>query len=174
VRPAWIDNRSTGDAASSVRALSDTALDVKWRIVEREAFAAGVRAGLLVPTGNADRGAGQAKASWHAVVAAQTSAEPWTFIGNFGYVQDPVAGERASLWYATASAVWSANERLRFAAEAASFTPPDPARNTWQAVARFGAMATLAPWLDVDAGYQFRLNRNAPVKAILAGATIRW
>ena len=174
VRPAWIDNRSTGDAAPPVRALSDTALDVKWRFFERDALSAGVRAGLLIPTGDADRGAGQGKASWHAVLAGQWSAAPWTFIGNVGYVQDPVAGERASLWYTTASIVWAQSERWRFSAETAGFTPPDTARNTWQAVARFGAIATLAPWLDVDAGYQFRLNRAAPVKVILAGATIRW
>jgi hypothetical protein len=75
---------------------------------------------------------------------------------------------------ATGSALWSASERWRFSAEVGGFTPPDPSRNTWQAVARFGAIATATPWLDVDVGYQLRLNHAAPVKVILAGATIRW
>ena len=29
-------------------------------------------------------------------------------------------------------------------------------------------------WLDVDVGYQFRLNHAAPSQVILAGATVRW
>ena len=42
---------------------------------------------------------------------------------------------------------------------------PDAARTSWLTVARFGAIATLAKGIDVDAGYQVRLTRSAPSKS---------
>ncbi len=174
VRPAWLENRSTGEGGATARGAGDTALDVKWRFFDGEPFSFGTRVGILVPTGNADEGLGQRKASFHGVLMGQAKYDEWTLIGNAGYVRNPIEGERSGLWYLTASALWQPAERFKFSAEAAAFTLPDPARNAWQAVARVGVIATLTPWLDVDAGYQFRLNHEAPVQVILAGATIRW
>jgi len=174
VRPTWIENRSAGEAGTRASGAGDTALDGKWRFYDGDAISLATRVGILVPSGNASRGLGQGKWSFHGVLAAQGSTGQWTLIGNLGYVQDPVAGERSSLWYVTAAAVWQPADRLRFSAEAAAYTPPDLARTTWQAVARIGAIVSITSWLDVDAGYQFRLNHAAPVQVLLAGATIRW
>jgi hypothetical protein len=40
--------------------------------------------------------------------------------------------------------------------------------------ARVGIVATVARPLDVDIGYQGRLNHAAPRQVILAGVTVRW
>ena len=174
VRPTWLENRSSGDAPSRVSGIGDTAIDGKWRFFEEGDFSLGTRLGILVPTGDNDAGLSQRKASFHGVLIAQMVRNAWTFIGNVGYVHDPVAGDRSALWFGTASAVWQADERWKFSAEVGAFRNPDPAAGSWQAVSRFGVIASLAPWLDVDAGYQFRLNHAAPVRVILAGATFRW
>ena len=104
---------------------------------------------------------------------AQATLDDWTLISNLGWVQDPVVGERNSLPYATASAVWQARDDLKLSAELGTFRSPDPSRG-WQALTRFGVIVSLASWLDIDAGYQLRLNKDAPVRVILAGATLRW
>jgi len=174
VRPVWLEYRGAGEAGASARGAGDTALDVKWRFLDGDVFSFGTRVGVLIPTGNADEGLGQRKASFHGVLMGQAKADEWTFIGNAGYVQNPAEGERSSLWYLTASALWQPDERFKLSAETAAYTLPDPARSAWQAVARVGVIATLTPWLDIDAGYQFRLNREGPVQVVLAGATIRW
>jgi hypothetical protein len=70
--------------------------------------------------------------------------------------------------------VWTARGGLKLTAELGAASNPDPDRATWPAVARVGAIVSAMPWLDVDAGYQGRLNHAAPAQAFLAGATIHW
>jgi hypothetical protein len=174
-RPAWVEVRNAApEGAGRERGAGDTALDFKWRFHEGDGFSVGTRAGVALATGDAVKGLGAGKASFHGVVIGQLAIPAWTLIANLGYLQDPVPGERPNLWYGTAAAVWHAAERLRLSAEAAAFSPADPSRSTWPAVARFGAIVTAAPWLDLDVGYQFRLNRAAQLRVILAGATLHW
>ena len=174
-RPAWLELRHSAAAGGgNPRGAGDTALDFKWRIGEQDGFSVGTRAGIALPTGDADKGLGAGKAWFHGVVIAQAAITAWTLIANAGYLQDPSPGERANLWYGTAAAVWQATGQWRLTGEAAAFRSPDPSRSTWPSVARFGAIATVAPWLDLDVGYQFRLNRAAQRQVVLAGATLRW
>ena len=58
--------------------------------------------------------------------------------------------------------------------EAATFSNSDPTDAQWPAVARTGFIYTVTPWLDVDVGFQARLNRAAARQVWLAGATFRW
>ena len=44
----------------------------------------------------------------------------------------------------------------------------------WPAAALIGCIYTVTPFLDLDAGYQRRLNQSAPDNQYLLGATIRW
>jgi len=63
---------------------------------------------------------------------------------------------------------------VRLTVEGGAGTNPLAGHSPWPAVARFGAIATVALWLDLDIGYQTRLNHAAPQTAVLAGATVRW
>ena len=83
---------------------------------------------------------------------------------NVDYVYDPLIGDRRDLWGASAVAAYSANDVWRFTAEVGTAMNPDPAQTSWLTVARFGAIATVVKGIDVDAGYQVRLTRNAPVR----------
>jgi len=173
VRPVWLENRSTGEGAPPARGIGDTAVDFKWRFFDAAPYSLGVRAGVLIPTGSEARGLSQGKAALHAALIGQTNVGEWTLIANLGWVQDPISGERGSLPYGTASAQWQPREDLKLSAELGTFRSPDPTRS-WQTVSRFGAIVSLTKWLDVDAGYQLRLSGDAPVRVILAGATVRW
>jgi hypothetical protein len=44
----------------------------------------------------------------------------------------------------------------------------------WPAAALIGFIYTATPFLDLDCGYQRRLNRSAPDNEYLLGATFRW
>lgn len=63
---------------------------------------------------------------------------------------------------------------LRRFIEFASSSNADPINPQWPAVARTGLIYTVNAWLDVDAGFQARLNRSATRAVWLAGATLRW
>lgn len=95
-------------------------------------------------------------------------------LANVGCVLPRAAGTRRNLPYATAAILHPAEGVVRAFVEVAAVANPDPARSTWPAVARTGAMRKLAEWLDVDAGVEGRLNRAAPDFTLLVGATFHW
>jgi len=172
-RPTWL--RVSGvDAAGNATGFGDSGLDFKWRFVDAQPLSFGVRAGVDVPTGDADKGLGNGKVSPHAILIATYTTDPWLLAANIDYVYDPLIGDRRDLWGASAAAAYSPNDVWRFTAEVGTAMNPDPARTPWLTVARFGAIATVVKGIDADAGYQVRLTRAAPVQVILAGLTLRW
>ncbi|NDP43298.1 MAG: transporter [Aromatoleum sp.] len=172
VRPTWLD--LSGDGTTS-RGIGDTSLDGKWRFHEQGPFALGIRAGINVPTGSAARGLGAGHAGFHGVLIVSWTGNALAFYANAGAIHvGSVPLERRDLALVSVAVVWTVHQRLRLSAEIGTASNPDPERGTWPAVARFGAMVTVTPWLDVDAGYQTRRNHAAPEQTILAGATLRW
>jgi hypothetical protein len=172
-RPTWLDLRGA-PGIGTARGIGDTGLDFKWRFLDRDALSFGVRAGAAVPTGNVDKGLGNGKTSPHATLIAQYAPDPWMFAANVDYAYDSLIGDRRNAWGASAAAVYSANETWRFSAEVGTATNPDRTQSSWLTVARFGAIATVAPGIDLDVGWQVRLTHAAPAQVILAGATVHW
>jgi hypothetical protein len=172
VRPTWLDVR--GGAEIDGRGMGDTALGFKWRFLEAGPFAFGIRADVDLPTGSEAKGLGTGKVAPHAVLIAAWNAEPFAVYANADYRRDPLVGDRANLWGGSVAVVLTATERWRFSVEAGVFTNPVPSGSATLAVARFGAILTVTPWLDVDVGYQAPLNRAAPDQVVLVGATLRW
>jgi len=173
VRPTWLHVRSAPTNMTS-QGFGDTGLDFKWRFPGQGALTFGVRAGVALPTGDADKELGKGKASPHAILIATWLADPWMFSANLDYVYDPLIGDRRNLSGASAVAAYSANDVWRFTAEVGTAMNPDPSRASWLTVARFGVIATVLKGLDVDAGYQVRLTRAAPAEIVLAGVTLHW
>jgi hypothetical protein len=173
VRPTWLHVRSA-DSSGTSQGFGDTALDFKWRFPAQGALTFGVRAGADLPTGDADKELGNGKTSPHAILIATWLANPWMFSANLDYVYDPLIGDRRNLWGASTATAYSANDVWRFTAEVGTAMNPDISKASWLTVARFGVIATIVKGLDVDAGYQVRLTRAAPVDIVLAGVTLRW
>jgi hypothetical protein len=172
-RPTWLYVRGSGTDGTT-QGFGDTGLDFKWRFPAQGSLTFGVRAGVDVPTGNSDKGLGNGKVSPHAILIATRVTEPWLLAANVDYVYDPLVGDRRHLWGASMAAVYSTEGGWRFSAEVGTAANPDPSRTSWLTVARLGAIATVAPGFDVDAGYQARLTRAAPAEIVLAGVTLRW
>lgn len=173
VRPAWLRVSGAGPDGT-VQGFGDTALDFKWRFIDAQPLSFGVRGGVDVPTGDADKNLGNGKTSPHATLIATWMTDPWMFSANLDYVHDPLIGDRRNLWGASAVAAYSANDVWRFTADVGTAMNPDPSKASWLTVARFGVIATVVKGLDVDAGYQVRLTRAAPVEVVLAGVTLHW
>jgi Putative MetA-pathway of phenol degradation len=177
LRPTWLDQRSTidGDTAHA-RGAGDTAADIKWRFFQRGKLSLAVRAGVNAPTGDADRGLGSGKLTYHGLLAASIDLAPFALHSNIGYTRnraDPM--ERRDLYHASAAAVLTIDATWRLLlAELAADTNGDHMRSVWPAVARVGAIYTVKRGFDVDIGYQRRLNRAASSQVLLAGVTARW
>ena len=176
VRPTWIALRTAGDGATTARGAGDTAVDVKWRFYEAGAVSVATRAGIDAPTGDAARGLGVGKATYHVLAAVSVDAAPLALHANLGYTRARAdAINRRDLFHASAAAVMTIDPGWQLLLyDIAVDTNPERAQSTPQGIVRIGAIYTVRKGCDVDFGYQARLNHAAPARVLLAGLTVRW
>jgi hypothetical protein len=173
VQPQWLTVRTLGSDSS--RGFGDTVMDAKWRFYGDTPLSFAVRAGATFPTGEGDLSQLNGKPSAHALLVTNVDLAPLTIDGNVGYIRNRSApGLRTDLYHASAAAVFAANDELSLVADTAFDSNPDPLRPNWPGVLLVGAIYTLRPGLDIDFGYQTRLNHAAPAQQLLLGITYRW
>jgi hypothetical protein len=172
VQPSWL----IADDASGmrVRGFGDTNLDAKWRFYGAAPWTLGVRAGLEVPTAQDDLGLRPRSASPHGILVATADLAPFAINLNFGFAHVATdADQRSGLWHASAAATYAIGERLFLVLDAAEDSNPDRGGPRYQAVALVGAIYTIRPGLDIDAGLRSRLNAIGPTQQWLLGITYR-
>jgi outer membrane putative beta-barrel porin/alpha-amylase len=176
VRPTWIALRTAGDGATTARGAGDIAIDVKWRFYEAGPLSAATRAGIGAPTGDAARGLGAGRATYHVLAAASVHTAPLAFHANLGYTRARGdALNRRDLFHASTAAVMTIDSGWQLLLyDIAVDTNPERAQSTPPGFVRIGAIYTVRPGCDVDFGYQARLNHAAPARVLLAGLTVRW
>lgn len=166
--------RQTPAAGPAVSGNGGLLTDVKWRFHEWEGGALAVRAGFDLPAGDGDTGLGGGRVGYHAIAIAGVSLGDCAVYANAAYARVSDPGTRANLGLISVALTRPDDAPLKSFVEAAIVTNPDPDNSQWPAVARVGVIYTVTPWLDVDAGYQARLNRAAARQIWLVGATLRW
>lgn len=152
----------------------DLLADFKWRFFESDTLAFAVRAGLDLPAGDSATGLGAGALGYHALAVASVALGSYAVYANAGYARTRQPGTRANLGLLSIALTRPDDAPLRTFVEMAMFSDPDPANPQWPAVARTGLIYSVNAWLDVDAGFQARLNRSATRAVWLAGATLRW
>ncbi|HEV2038668.1 MAG TPA: transporter, partial [Casimicrobiaceae bacterium] len=115
LRPTWLGQRSIIDGdAIHARGAGDTAVDVKWRFFQRDKLSLAVRAGINAPTGDADRGLGSGKPTYHGLLVSSIDLARLAVHANVGYARnrsDPM--ERRDLYHVCATALWTVNDSWR-------------------------------------------------------------
>lgn len=172
VQSVWL--RDTPAQSPTLAGSGDTVADFKWRFFQTEALALAVRAGLDLPTGDSATGLGAGALGYHAIAVAGVKLGSYSVYANAAYAYTRQPGTRANLGLLSMALTRPDDAPLRPFVEMATFSNVDPGISQWPAVARTGLIYTVNAWLDVDAGFQARLNRSATRAVWLAGATLRW
>jgi hypothetical protein len=172
VQTVWL-NQNPAQAPTLIGS-GDTLLDGKWRYYQGDALALAVRAGLDLPTGDSATGLGAGVLGYHAIAVASVTFGPYAAYANAGYAHTRQPGTRANLGVFTLALTRPADTPLQSFIEVAAYSNPDPGNPQWPAFARTGVIYSVATWLDLDFGFQARLNRSATRAVWLAGATFRW
>ena len=172
LRGTWL-TQSPADAPGA-RGWGDSMLDFKWRFHESAAVAFAVRAGIDIPTGDAARGLGTGAAGYHVIAIAGWQIACVNVNANVAYARVRQAGARSDVGAVSAAVVGPSASPWRTFVETTTVSNPDPHIAQWPAVARTGLIYTATPWLDLDVGFQGRLNRSATREVWLIGATLRW
>jgi hypothetical protein len=172
LRTTWL-TQAPADAPGA-HGWGDSMLDFKWRFHESASVAFAVRAGIDLPTGDAARGLGAGAAGYHVIAIAGWQLERINVNANVAYARVRQQGARADVGGVSAAVVGPNASPWRTFIEATAVSNPDPLVAQWPAVARTGLIYSATKWLDLDAGYQARLNGSATRAVWLIGATLRW
>ena len=166
--------QQTATAGPTVIGQGSTLLDVKWRFMETDDHALGVRAGLDLPASDGTDGVGSGQLGAHAIAIVSMTFGEYAVYGNATYLYTRQPGTRRNLGGFSIALTRPDDRPLRGFVEAAAYSNPDPDDTRWPAFARAGAIYTVTSWLDVDAGLQARLNNAASRIGFLIGMTVRW
>jgi hypothetical protein len=81
---------------------------------------------------------------------------------------------RAWLAHVSAAALWKLRSGLQIGINVITDQNPLQSAAQWPASALAGLIYSVTSFLDLDLGYQHRLNHSAPDNQYLLGATFRW
>jgi hypothetical protein len=152
----------------------DTALDLKWRFLERGPLSLALKPGITLPTGRDDQGFGTGYANWGSLLILSYELEQWAFHSHVGYQRNRnTLGARSSLKHISAALWFKPAEKLTLAMDLSRDTDPDAASNEAIRQAVAGIIYSVTPDFDLDAGYR-RGSSAATDRAVLFGATLRW
>ena len=172
-QPWWLSTRDATGASN--QGFGDTNFDAKWRFFGQDPLSIAVRAGVETPTARDGLGLPQPGYSPHALLVATVDRAPLVLHANLGYVHVPEAsGVRVNGYHVSLAAMIAASDRLTITFDAAADSSPDSGVGSRPAVALAGAIYTVRPGLDVDAGYLVGLNSAAVNRQWLLGITFRW
>lgn len=162
----------------------DSSMELKWRFYDANGLSLALKPGLLLPTGDENKGLGNGKTSWGVNFITTYETKPWAIHGNVAYsharyqLPQDEAANRSDLWRVSAGAAFSVREDLRLVGEAGvrtnqakddPFLPGDTGR-----FAMLGLIYSPTDKIDLDIGFRKGLNDAEPDWTFLAGATFRW
>ncbi len=173
-----------GATTQDVSGTGDSTLELKWRFYEANGLSLALKPGLLLPTGDENRGLGNGRLSWNINFILTQEVKPWTFLANVAYARSrfklPADAEanRADVWRASAGLAYDLRDDVQLVGEAGIRTngarndPFLPGRNGQFAM--LGLIYSPSDKIDLDVGVRKGLNRAEFDTTILLGATFRW
>jgi hypothetical protein len=163
----WQDNGTARGGGDLVGA-------VKWRFWEQGPLSGGLRAAVTAPTGDEERGLGNGRPTWAALLIGQYEGERWIFLAHAGYRRNlNNAGERDSIGELSAAVLYKASAQLKLLVDGNRTTNPDRASDQALRYAVVGAIYSPSKDLDLDLGVRWG-NEPAIDRALMAGVTLRW
>ena len=173
-------NMEDAGTTATVRGVTDTSIELKWRFYEKDGLSFAVKPGISLPTGDENNGLGNGNVSFSTFFIATKEAGPWAFHLNLGHAQNEYKlqedkdANRAGIWHASiASQVEVAND-LTAVANVGIERNPDKTSNTHPAFILGGLIYSIAENVDLDFGIKGGLNKPETDLTVLAGIALKF
>jgi hypothetical protein len=151
----------------------DVAVGFKWRFYEKDELSFGVQAGLLLPTGDEQKGLGTGKTNAGVLGIASWQGERWEFHSSFGArSNENVIEQRDWLGHFSAAAGYRLFKPLRLLVDFSWDSNPEVESGAFFNTV-VGFIWSVTKDFDLDGGYR-RGNDPAIRDAWLFGLTLRW
>ncbi len=171
----WIEAQDTASGSARQEGFGDSTFEVKWRFLERSGWSFGIKPGIIVPTGDDDKGLGAGKVGYSAYFISQWEREPWKLLMNFGYKRhENNIDERQDLWNASLAAEYEIVQHLALAGNIGVETSADKGTAATPAFLIVGLIYEMRKDLDLALGVKYGLNRSETDFSLLPGIAVRF
>jgi hypothetical protein len=155
--------------------IGDAALEVKWRLFEKEGFSLALKPGISFPTGDDDKGLGTGKIGGQIFLIATEEIGSWAFHGNLGYIRNENdADELKDIWHASIAAQYEVIKDLNLVANIGMERNPDDEADDDPVFIIGGLIYSISENLDVDLGVKCGLTDSETDISALAGVAFRF
>jgi hypothetical protein len=175
---ASVSVEDTG-TTTSARGATDLSVELKVRFYEKNGLSLAVKPGVILPTGDEERGIGNGKTSYSAFFIATKEVAAWAFHVNAGYfrneykLQADDAANRKNIWHASIAAQVKVAKDVSVVANTGIERNPDKTSDIDPVFALGGLIYSVTESIDIDLGVKAGLNRPETDITFLAGATWR-
>jgi Putative MetA-pathway of phenol degradation len=92
---------------SRVNGISDTSLDAKMRLYEKDGLSLAFKPGVSLPTGDEDNWLGAGRLGYHLFLIGMKTCGLWTFLGNLGYIRNDTDSDfdEKNIWHVSAAVI---------------------------------------------------------------------
>jgi len=160
---------------SDEKGIGDAVMEVKWRLFEKDGFSLAIKPGIIMPTGNDEKGLGAGLLGGHIFLIGSKELGSWAFHANLGYIRNEnKADERKDIWHASFAAAWEVVKNLKLAANIGIARNPDDDAHNDPAFLIGGIIYSITENFDVDLGVKCGLDSSETDISALAGVTFRF
>jgi hypothetical protein len=167
--------KENGEKVAAESGYSDVVVEVKWRFLEKDGFALAIKPGVILPSGNDQKGLGSGKTGYGAFLIASKELEPLTVLVNIGYIRNEnKVEERVELWRLSAAAIYKATEHLKLVADIGQATGTDKSVDRYPAYALAGVIYAFSERFEASFGIKTGLNEPEADLSYRAGIVMRF
>jgi hypothetical protein len=149
---------------------SDITLELKWRFYEKDGLSFAIKPGIILPTGEEDKGLGDGKAAYSLHLLTSKEIDPVTLYLDLGYIKN--RKELRDIWHYSLAAEYRVSEPLALVANIGGETNPDRESNVHPLFLLGGMIYKINENLSIDLGLKTGLNKAEADYTVLAGIII--
>lgn len=176
----WSRVEENGEVVGDVDGPGDVAVELKWRLYERDGLSFALKPGVTLPSGNEERGLGSGRSSYGVTFITSHETEKYTVHMNLAYSHSDFRldgdrdGNRADIFHGSVAGGVNLLEGLQLVTNVGAETNGDKSSRTWPAFALAGAIYSITEDVDVDLGVKWGLNKPETDATMLAGLAVRF
>lgn len=171
----WVKTKEEDSTVYDENGIGDMVFETKWRFKETGGFSFALKPGVIIPTGNDEKGLGAGQLGGQLFMVASKDLASFAFHANLGYIRNEnKADERKDLWHASLASTWEAVKDLKLVANIGMERNPDDDADDDPAFLIGGLIYSIKENLDVDFGVKCGLTSSETDVSLMAGMALRF
>jgi len=150
--------------------ISDILVELKWKFYEKDGLSFALKPGIILPTGDEDKGLGDGNAAYSLFFVASKELEPVNIHFNLGYIKN--GKELRDVWHYSLAAEYSVSKPLTLVANIGGETNPDRESNVHPLFLLGGMIYKINENFSIDFGIKTGLNKAEADYTVLAGIIV--